>query len=99
MVGVRPPTVGRMAASELDTVLVSADGERGTITLNRPDKLNPLSMHTLYEIEVAARWLDEQHDLKVVVVSGAGRTFSAGADLVAFSGGSSTWEDRDQGRR
>lgn len=82
----------------LDTVVVSASGERGALTLNRPDKLNPLSMHTLYEIEAAARWLDLQHDLKVVVVSGAGRSFSAGADLRAFTE-SSSWEDRDQGRR
>src|SRR5688572_23325015 len=87
-----------MDAPELDTVLVSAAGEHGTLTLNRPDKLNPLSMHTLYEVEIAARWLDEQHELKVVVVSGAGRSFSAGADLSTFSG-KPIWEDRDQGRR
>ena len=76
-----------MDTAPFDTIIatVSPDGHRGDLTLNRPDKLNPLSSHTLHEIELAARWFDEHHDLKVVVVGGAGRSFSAGADLSAFS--------------
>jgi enoyl-CoA hydratase/carnithine racemase len=65
---------------------VSADGARGTITLNRPDKLNSLSTETLSELIDAAHWLDEQSEVKVVVLSGNGRAFSAGADLALFSG-------------
>ncbi len=96
MVGLQSPVM--TSPPQFDTIRVDAGGERGTLTLDRPDKLNPLSMHTLYEIEAAARWLDAQHELKVVVVAGAGRAFSAGADLGGFTG-SSSWEDRDQGRR
>lgn len=81
-----------------ETVVATVDGTRGELRLNRPEKLNPLSMHTLHEIELAARWFDEHHDLKVIVVSGAGRAFSAGADLAAFSG-SATMEDRQVGWR
>ena len=81
-----------------DTIAVEVTGDRGTLLLNRPDKLNPLSTQTLYELEAAARWFDSHHDLKVVIVSGAGRAMSAGADLGGFSG-AATWEDRDQGRR
>jgi enoyl-CoA hydratase/carnithine racemase len=88
-----------MTTPEFDTILVEVTGDRGTLTLNRPEKLNPLSMHTLYELEAAARWFDSHHDLKVVVVSGAGRTMSAGADLSTFAGGTTEREDRDQGRR
>lgn len=80
------------------TIEVHTEGERGAITLQRPDKLNPLSTTTLYELEEAARWLDHQHELKVVVVSGAGRSFSAGADVSGFSA-DATREDRDQGWR
>jgi enoyl-CoA hydratase/carnithine racemase len=87
-----------MDASGFDTIAVSVDGARGTLCLDRPDKLNPLSTHTLAEIERAARWFDEHHDLKVVVVSGAGRAFSAGADLSAFTS-SAPAEDRQQGWR
>lgn len=85
-------------AAKFDTLLVTADGTRGSLVLNRPDKLNPLSSHTLHEIELAARWFDEHHDLKVVVVSGAGRSFSAGADLSAFST-ATPMEDRQVGWR
>ena len=81
-----------------DTLVATVDGARGALQLNRPDKLNPLSMHTLHEIELAARWFDERHDLKVVVVSGAGRSFSAGADLTSFNE-VAPFEDRQVGWR
>ncbi|HEU0191560.1 MAG TPA: enoyl-CoA hydratase/isomerase family protein [Mycobacterium sp.] len=68
------------------TLEVTADGPRGAITLNRPDKLNPLSAQTLNELVVAARWFDDRPEVKVVVVGGNGRAFSAGADLAAFTG-------------
>lgn len=87
-----------METSAFDTIEVAVDGQRGTLRLNRPDKLNPLSTHTLHEIELAARWFDEHVDLKVVVVSGAGRAFSAGADLSSFTSGGLP-EDRQQGWR
>jgi enoyl-CoA hydratase/carnithine racemase len=81
-----------------DTIIATVDGTRGSLQLHRPDKLNPLSAHTLHEIELAARWFDEHHDLKVVVVSGAGRAFSAGADLTAFTQ-SAPMEERQIGWR
>ena len=87
------------------TVVVDVAGARGVIRLNRPEKLNPLSPSTLAELVDAARWFDEQPAVKVVVVSGAGRAFSAGADLAAFAdhessaGATSTREGADLGRR
>jgi enoyl-CoA hydratase/carnithine racemase len=70
---------------DFSTIEVSANGARGHITLNRPEKLNPLSTTTLVELAEAARHLDAQGTVKVVVISGRGRAFSAGADLAAFS--------------
>lgn len=84
--------------ADFDTIAVSVDGPRGELVLDRPAKLNPLSSHTLHEIELAARWFDEHHELKVVVVRGAGRAFSAGADLSAFST-AAPMEDRQVGWR
>ncbi len=81
-----------------DTLEVSVTGDRGALWLNRPDKLNPLSTQTLAELEEAARWFDRHDDLKVVVVGGRGRAFSAGADLGAFTGDAGRG-DRDQGWR
>ena len=87
-----------MDTADFETIHVTADGALGALRLNRPEKLNPLSSQTLHEIELAARWLDEHHDLKVVLVSGAGRSFSAGADLSGFSN-SAPMEDRQVGWR
>lgn len=67
-----------------ETVLVTAEGNVGTLTLNRASKLNPLSTRTLREIADAAHWFDSQRQIKVVIVSGAGRAFSAGADISSF---------------
>ncbi len=83
--------------AEFETIEVFAAGERGALTLNRPDKLNPLSSQTLREIAEAARWFDRHPLVKVVVVAGQGRSFSAGADLGAFesAGEGSTTSPRD----
>lgn len=69
-----------------ETLTATVDGPIGRLTLNRPDKLNPLSVVTLQEIVDAAAWFDQQSGIKVVVVSGTGRAFSAGADLGTFGG-------------
>ena len=69
-----------------ETLLVEADGAVGHLTLNQPAKLNPLSTTVLTELAAAARWFDTQTHVKVVVVKGAGRAFSAGADLSTFEG-------------
>jgi len=73
--------------TDFTTIDVVGAGARGALTLNRPDKLNPLSSTTLAEIAEAARWFDRYPAIKVVVVSGNGRSFSAGADLGAFDAG------------
>lgn len=80
---------------------VAVDGARAAITLNRPDKLNPLSTTTLTELADAARQLDTRPAVKVVVISGRGRAFSAGADLASFTaeGGPPPREAADAGRR
>lgn len=66
-------------------IAVKVDGRRGDITLNRPAKLNPLSTTTLDELVAAARYFDTLTEVKVVVVAGNGRAFSAGADLASFA--------------
>lgn len=84
--GVAGVSIRFMAAEQFDTVRVDVDldGGIGRLALNRPDKLNPLSTHTLIELAEAARWMDAQRDVKVVIVSGSGRAFSAGADVSSF---------------
>ncbi|HEY6421576.1 MAG TPA: enoyl-CoA hydratase/isomerase family protein, partial [Candidatus Binataceae bacterium] len=66
---------------EFETIKVGVDGALGRLTLNRPERLNAIGATMLRELAEAARWFDTHHDLRVVIVSGAGRAFSAGADL------------------
>ena len=84
-----------------ETLTAEADGPLGRLTLTRGDKLNPLSTRTLEEIARAARYFDEETDARVVIVTGAGRAFSAGADLSSFGGRQekSTREIAEIGRR
>ena len=80
-----------------ETLVAETDGPLGRLTLSRPEKLNPLSTQALAEIAEAARWFDAQPDVKVVIVGGQGRAFSAGADLSTFSGGSPDASNDDSG--
>ncbi len=82
---------------------VEVSGPVGRLTLDRPAKLNPLSTEVLLSIEAAARWFDSLPAVKVVVVAGEGRAFSAGADVAAFlappDDGLSVRDRADAGRR
>ncbi|MEZ4332060.1 MAG: enoyl-CoA hydratase/isomerase family protein [Myxococcota bacterium] len=68
-----------------ENLKVRVEGAVGELVLARPEKLNPLSPETLEEIARAARYFDDQRGVKLVVVRGAGRSFSSGADLASFS--------------
>ncbi len=52
-----------------------------TITLNRPEKMNAQNPTTLHELDLAFKAADIDDDVRVVIVTGAGKAFSAGADL------------------
>ncbi|MGH9057274.1 MAG: enoyl-CoA hydratase/isomerase family protein [Acidimicrobiales bacterium] len=103
MTGAEPQVVDL----DFKTIEVAYAGARGSVTLDRPDKLNPLGTTTLHELVEAARFFDSKPEVKVVVVAGKGRSFSAGADLAAFEGGAGgaaasaaiSRESADAGRR
>lgn len=92
-----------MTAPVLANLVLGGDGPVRTLTLDRPDRLNALSAALLGEVITACRWLDDQRDVKVVVVRGAGRAFCAGFDLADFTGdvdgGPTPSETADLGRR
>ena len=72
------------AIPDFEHLVVTNDGRRGTLTINRPSSLNSLSNEVMSEIIDAARWFDHQPDLRVVVVAGEGRAFCAGFDVTSF---------------
>ncbi|MDA1099947.1 MAG: enoyl-CoA hydratase-related protein [Proteobacteria bacterium] len=66
---------------ELTTIAYQKKGPIAYVTLNRPDKLN--AMNEQLHDELARVWADfrDDNDLRVAILSGKGRCFSAGADL------------------
>lgn len=60
-----------------------ADGV-ATVTLNRPEKLNPLDWATIRELNVTLGEFEGDPAIRVVIVTGAGRAFSAGGDLGGY---------------
>ena len=70
----------------LEAVLVDVRDRVATVTLNRPEQRNPLSGTMLRDLRTAFGWCQEEPDVRVVVLTGAGdRAFCAGADLASFS--------------
>jgi 2-(1,2-epoxy-1,2-dihydrophenyl)acetyl-CoA isomerase len=72
---------------DLATLRIEVDGEIGILTLDRPDSLNAMSPELIGELTVAAAWLADSAPLRALIVTGAGRGFSAGGDVNWFKGG------------
>ena len=70
-----------------ENVLYEKDGKIATITMNRPDKLNALSAGLIDDIVDAAEEAEENSDVSVVILRGAGRAWSAGYDITPRDGG------------
>jgi enoyl-CoA hydratase len=64
-----------------DVVLYEVSGPAARITLNRPEKLNALSYELVDRLRDAIAEAARDDDVKVVILAGAGRAFSAGYDL------------------
>jgi enoyl-CoA hydratase/carnithine racemase len=59
----------------------SSDGKVATITLNRPERKNPLTFESYAELRDLFRTLVDATDVKTVVITGAGGNFSSGGDV------------------
>lgn len=66
-------------------ILYTTEGSVATITLNRPAVLNALSRELMEEFGKAIKAATDDANVRAVIVTGAGRGFSAGADLAASS--------------
>src|SRR5437764_5239933 len=64
-----------------EAIIVSTDGPVATIKLNRPDKLNAFGGPMREEILDALARIAADDRVRVVVVTGEGRGFSAGGDI------------------
>jgi enoyl-CoA hydratase len=64
-----------------ETVLYAADGKVGVVTLNRPDKLNALTMEMRLALERELKRADEDAATSVIVLRADGRSFCVGFDV------------------
>lgn len=69
---------------QFDNILYNKKDGIATIILNRPQKLNALSFGTLSDLNAALDEADGDGEVRVVVITGAGRAFCAGDDLGGF---------------
>jgi len=66
-------------------ILYSVENRVATITLNRPDKLNAWTAVMEKEVRSAMENAERDEDVRVIVLTGAGRGFCAGADMSLLS--------------
>src|SRR5215217_107172 len=78
---------------EYTQIIYEVDEGIATITLNRPEQLNAFTGTMMREMIDAFDRIDADDEVRVVIVTGAGRGFCAGADLSSggdtFAGGGS----------
>ncbi len=65
---------------------ISREGAVGVVTLNRPEVLNALNLATMDGLVAAMAELDADEGIRVIVLTGAGRAFAAGADIAEMAG-------------
>ena len=70
-----------------ETLLYDEQDGIGYLTLNRPDKLNALSQTLMAELREALEGIEANPDVRVIILTGAGRAFSAGFDIESEVGG------------
>src|SRR5271168_1033985 len=67
--------------SDYEHILVEIEDGVGIITLNRPDKLNAMNRRLSSELRDAVEAMDADDNVGCIVITGAGRAFSAGGDI------------------
>ena len=70
-----------------DIVLQDLDNGLLTITMNRPDRRNALNPEMTQGLVAAARRAQEDHDVRAVLIKGAGGTFCVGGDVKSMAAG------------
>ena len=66
-------------------VIFEKDGKIAYVKMNRPDVLNALNSETFYELSDLFSQIEKEKVLRVVIVTGEGRAFVAGADIAELS--------------
>lgn len=66
---------------EFKNIIVEIKEKVGMVKMNRPNVLNALNIETLQELSKAISHLSESDDVRVIIITGEGKAFVAGADI------------------
>lgn len=66
---------------EMETVILEKKNRIGILTMNRPTKLNALCDEILNDMYAGVTELDQDDEIRVIIIKGAGKAFCAGYDL------------------
>ncbi|SHF83155.1 enoyl-CoA hydratase [Flavobacterium fluvii] len=70
----------------LENIILELEKGIATIIINRPEKLNALNKATIQELHETLKLVDENPDIRVVIITGSGeKAFVAGADIAEFA--------------
>jgi len=70
----------------METLTIERDGGTAFLYMDRPDKRNAMN-HTMFnELGVAAQYVSDEPEIKVLIITGRGSAFSAGLDFGAMGG-------------
>ncbi|MCH6267561.1 enoyl-CoA hydratase/isomerase family protein [Neobacillus citreus] len=69
------------SAYEFQTITLDVEDGIARLTLNRPDRLNALNFALIKELDQAASIIQDINEIRVLVITGAGRAFCAGGDV------------------
>lgn len=72
-----------MAGQPFETIVYGVNDRVAQITLNRPERMNAFTPLMMRELIAVFDLIDADDEVRAVIVTGAGRAFCAGADLVA----------------
>mgnify|MGYP001415488157 CR=1 FL=1 len=90
------------ATLNYENILVEYDNGVGQITLNRPNVLNALSSALMRELDEVISKMENEIEVKAIIITGSGRAFSAGADIkemtqLSKDGRSLPWDESREG--
>ena len=80
-----------------DNILLSRDGFVGTITINRPEKLNAMTPEMAAALVAAVSEFNADDSIRCVILTGAGeKAFSAGSDIRTLDDYDTAWNFRNR---
>ena len=76
-----------------EEIVLAKKDNIAVITLNRPNRMNAISQKVLEELLSAFDEVDKDDDVRVVIITGAGKGFCSGADVTEMPGGGAPQQD------